>query len=33
MKLSGKDKNIAGKPITLTLRAGSRSMETMLAFD
>lgn len=33
VKLSGKDKNIAGKPITLTLRAGSRSMETMLAFD
>ena len=33
VKLSGKDKNVAGKPITLTLRAGRRSMETTLAFD
>ncbi|MDK1488810.1 protein-disulfide reductase DsbD family protein [Sinorhizobium sp. 7-81] len=33
VKLSGKDKSIKGKPIALTVRAGSRSMETTLAFD
>ncbi|MDX0675014.1 hypothetical protein GOL39_03315 [Sinorhizobium medicae] len=33
VKLSRKDRSIAGKPIALTLRAGSRSMETTLAFD
>ncbi|WP_027999737.1 protein-disulfide reductase DsbD domain-containing protein [Sinorhizobium arboris] len=33
VKVSGKAETIAGKPITLTLRAGSRSMETTLAFD
>ncbi|MEJ6845573.1 protein-disulfide reductase DsbD domain-containing protein [Sinorhizobium fredii] len=33
VKLSGKDRKIAGKPIALTVRAGDRSMETTLAFD
>ncbi|MDK1375698.1 MULTISPECIES: protein-disulfide reductase DsbD domain-containing protein [unclassified Sinorhizobium] len=30
---SGKDKDIKGKPVALTVRAGGRSMETTLAFD
>ncbi|OAP40822.1 hypothetical protein AU381_02700 [Sinorhizobium glycinis] len=33
VKLAGKDRTIAGKPIALTVRAGDRSMETTLAFD
>ncbi|WP_042775748.1 protein-disulfide reductase DsbD domain-containing protein [Sinorhizobium fredii] len=33
VKLSGKDRKIAGKPIALSVRAGDRSMETTLAFD
>lgn len=33
VRLSGKDKRIAGKPIALTVRAGDRSMETTLVFD
>ncbi|WP_428843115.1 protein-disulfide reductase DsbD domain-containing protein [Sinorhizobium terangae] len=33
VKFSGKDKDIKGKPIALTVRAGSRSMETTLAFE
>lgn len=33
VKLVGKDRNFAGKPIALTVRAGDRSMETTLAFD
>lgn len=33
VRFSGKDKNIKGKPIVLTVRAGGRSMETTLAFD
>ncbi|MCA1403507.1 hypothetical protein I6F26_02680 [Ensifer sp. IC3342] len=33
VRFSGKDKDIKGKPIALTVRAGSRSMETTLAFD
>ncbi|ACP24334.1 hypothetical protein NGR_c05380 [Sinorhizobium fredii NGR234] len=33
LKLSGKDRKVAGKPIALTVRAGDRSMETTLAFD
>jgi DsbC/DsbD-like thiol-disulfide interchange protein len=33
VKHAGKDLTMAGKPITLTVRAGARSMETTLAFD
>lgn len=33
VKLSAKDREIAGKAIVLTVRAGDRSMETTLAFD
>lgn len=33
VRLAGKDGSIAGKPVTLTVRAGERSMETTLAFD
>ncbi|MBP1883017.1 protein-disulfide reductase DsbD domain-containing protein [Sinorhizobium mexicanum] len=33
VRFSGKDRNIKGKPVALTVRAGSRSMETTLAFD
>lgn len=33
VRLSGKDRELKGKPIILTVRADGRSMETTLAFD
>ncbi|WP_077962133.1 protein-disulfide reductase DsbD domain-containing protein [Ensifer adhaerens] len=33
IKLTGKDRELKGKPIVLTVRAQGRSMETTLAFD
>lgn len=33
VKRFGKDRDVAGKPIALTVRAGERSMETTLALD
>ena len=33
VRLSGKDRELKGKPIVVTIRAKGRSMETTLAFD